>query len=457
MFQWLRAARQSLWQAGDGRSDRPSYALRAARLLYVLGRDVVSGNLNLRAMSLVYTTLLSLVPLLALSFSVLKAFGVHNQVEPTLRNVLSALGEQGDQVTRRILTFIDNVNVGVLGVMGLALLVYTAVSVVQKIEESFNFIWHVRRSRGVAERFGRYLSVLLIGPLLVFTALGMTTSAMNSEFVQWLLSIEPLGRLAVALGRVVPYLLVVGAFTFIYLFVPNTRVRLLPAFIGGAVGGALWQTAGWLFASFVATSTRYSAIYSGFAVLVLFMIWLYVSWLVLLLGASTAFYVQYPQYVMATAGEPRLSNRMRERLALSVMTLIGAHFVAAREPWTLPRLVAALHVPNHAVQLVLDSLERGRLLSATDDDIPAYVPARDIRRIALAEVLDAARAAGEENYLNPAVLRTPRPVDAVVERLERSLHESLGDMSVATLAEQLASQIDTAGAAKATDVAARSA
>ena len=119
----------------------------------VLTRDIVRGQLTLRAMSLVYTTLLSIVPLLALSFSVLKAFGVHNQTEPMLRSFLSPLGEKGEEVSHRIIEFIQNMNVGVLGSLGLALLLYTSVSLMQKIEESCNFLWHISQPRSIGERF----------------------------------------------------------------------------------------------------------------------------------------------------------------------------------------------------------------------------------------------------------------------------------------------------------------
>jgi len=230
-------------------------------LVVVLIRDLVSGQLNLRAMSLVYTTLLSIVPLLALSFSVLKAFGVYNQLGPMLRNVLAPLGPQADEVTGRILQFVANMNVGVLGSLGLAMLIYTAVSLMQKIEESFNFIWHVTRLRSLSERFSRYLSVLLVGPILLFSALGITATIVQTEAVQWVLEVETVGGLISTIGKLTPYFLVVSAFIFLYAFIPNAKVRFGPALAGGIVGGVLWQSAGWVFALFVASSTSYSDLF----------------------------------------------------------------------------------------------------------------------------------------------------------------------------------------------------
>jgi membrane protein len=431
----LTRVENAIW---SNRPDAPptwkTRALRLVRLMVVLVRDLAQGQLTLRAMSLVYTTLLSVVPLLALSFSVLKAFGVHNQVEPMLRKFLAPLGDQGQEVSHQIIQFIQNMNVGVLGSVGLALLLYTSVSLIQKIEESFNHIWHISQARSLAERFSRYLSVLLVGPILLFAAVGMTASAMNAGIVRDVLALQPFGELVYEIGRLLPYLLVIVAFTFIYMFVPNTRVELGPALVGGMVGGVLWQSAGMAFALFVASSTQYSAIYSGFAILILFLIWLYLSWLILLFGASVAFYHQHPEYLVAEGGEPRLSNRMRERLALMIMSLIGGHYVAGRPAWTMRQLTQRLAVPMHAVEVVLDALEQATLLVESKDDPPGYLPARDLSTISVRELLEAVRSAGEDRFLNPAGLPVSAPVGQVLRRLDQALGASMGNVTVKDLA-----------------------
>jgi membrane protein len=406
--------------------------LHVGRIGYVLGRDLMGGALTLRAMGLVYTTLLSFVPLLALSFSVLKGFGVHNQFEPMLATFLAPLGERGDEITQRILGFIENVNVGVLGAAGLGLLIYTVVSLMQKIEESFNFIWHVSHSRGFSERFARYLSVLLIGPLLVFSAMGITATVMNNAWVRSALEwrvLEPLTGLA---GELMPYVLVVVAFTFIYAFVPNTRVRAGPALAGGLAGGILWQSAGWGFAAFIASSTRYSAIYSGFAIVILFMIWLYLSWLIVLFGASVAFYAQHPHYLLPLGGEPRLSNRMRERLAVAVALETGRAFEQGRPGPTLEQLGDALAVPQHAIQRVLDAMMHAGLMVLSADR--RYVPGRDPHGISVHELLKVVRADGESRYVNRESVPLPPAVEHLLERREAQSMEVLGAVSLASLA-----------------------
>ena len=156
----------------------------ALRTVYAVGRDLAEGQLTLRAMSLVYTTLLSLVPLLALSFSVLKGFGVQNQVRPTLLALLEPLGEKGVQITDQVIGFVNNIKVGVLGALGLGLLIYTVITLLQKIEQDFNYVWRVKNARPLAQRFSQYLSVLMIGPLLIFSALGVTAAFFGSSAVQ---------------------------------------------------------------------------------------------------------------------------------------------------------------------------------------------------------------------------------------------------------------------------------
>ena len=404
------------------------------RLAVVLTRDLTKGQLNLRAMGLVYTTLLSIVPLLAISFSVLKAFGVYNQIEPILLGFLEPLGEQGVEITSNVMRFINNVNVGVLGSVGIALLLYTAVSLVQKVEEAFNFIWHVNRARSFGERFSRYVSALLVGPLLVFSAMGITAAAASLGVVRDAMDIEAIGWIALHVGRLVPYALVIGAFTFLYSFMPNTKVRLKPALVGGLVGGIAWQSAGWAFAQFAASSTRYAAIYSSFAIVILFMLWLYLSWLVLLFGSSVAFYVQNPAYLVRAGGEPRLSNRMRERLALVIMSLIGRNYLDGRSPWSTDALARSLSMPTRAIDELLVALQARNMLTTTGDEPPGWLPVRDLDHVSANELLDMVRTAGEDQYLNTQALPASEAVAQVLRRYDEATEAGLRGVTVKDLA-----------------------
>lgn len=406
---------------------------RSLRILSVLVRELVDGQLTLRAMSLVYTTLLSIVPLLAVSFSVLKGFGVHNKVEPVLHNLVAPLGPKGIEVADKILLFVENMKVGVLGAVGLAMLFYTVIALIYKIEKAFNSMWHTKTRRSFVRRFSDYLSVIMIGPVLVFSALGITASIMNSSVVQAIIAIEPFGTLMLLAGKLVPYLFVIAAFSFIYVFVPNTKVKLSAALVGGLVGGILWQTTGMLFASFAAGSTSYAAIYSGFAILVLFMIWLYVSWLILLFGAKVAYLYQYPENIRQEKGTVRLSNRLKERISLMIMVLVAESYYHEGEPWNSERLAERTGLPGEIIAEMLDMLIQQKLLIETGDDPPGYVPLHDPATIPLEQLLTTVRRAEEVKWqVDVKALGMPA-VDRVMNELDKAGHSALNGRSIRSL------------------------
>lgn len=423
-----------VWDVRPSLSRWTGALLRTLRILYVVVRDLADGQLTLQAMSLVYTTLLSLVPLLAVSFSVLKGFGVHNQIEPLLLNFLAPLGEKGEEIAARVIEFVENMKVGVLGSVGLAMLFYTVISLVQKIERAFNYTWRTSRSRGLTQRFSDYLSVILIGPVLMFAAMGITASVTSTTVVQQLAAVEPFGTAIKIVSQFVPYVLVIAAFTFMYVFIPNTSVRVASALVGAVVAGVLWETTGWAFASFVVSSAKYTAIYSGFAILVMFMLWLYASWLILLIGASIAFYHQHPAYLAAKREELRLSCRVQEKLALSVMLLIGREYYSRRPTWTLDRLAQRLNVPRDAVWGIVNALERRRLLAETGDDPPTYLPIAALETVSIKEVLDAVRSAGEEGHVMSERLVDHEPVEEVLRRIDQGIADALEGLTVKDLA-----------------------
>src|SRR5690606_9401874 len=165
-----------------------------------------------------------------------------------------------------------------LGTVGVGLLLYASVSLIRKIEQAFNSIWQVKRGRRWTRRLSDYFAVIIIGPLLFFMALGVTASLSSSA---WL---KPLAGFLSIAAKLVPYVLVIGAHALAYVFIPNTRVRVRSALVGATVAGILWQSAGFALAAVVASSGQYRVIYASLALLILFMIWLYLSWLIVLIG-----------------------------------------------------------------------------------------------------------------------------------------------------------------------------
>jgi membrane protein len=340
-------------------------------------------------MGLVYTTLLSIVPLLAVSFSVLKAFGVHNQLRPLLLNFLEPLGEKGAQLTDQVIGFVENVQVGVLGALGIGMLFYTVISLVQKIEGAFNAIWRVARERSFARRFSDFLSMLIVGPVLVFAALGITGVLTNTALAQRLLALEPVRAVVSFAGQFTPYLLVVAAFLFIFVFVPNTRVRVRSALVGALFAGLLWQVVGWIFSKFIAGSTQYTAIYSGFAIVILAMLWMYLAWLILLIGSAVAFYHQFPHYAAGPGDGAECADRVRN--ALRLIWLVGQRHTAGRPAPTREDLAEACGIAGETADRTIDALVRAGLVLQSDSSPPAFVPAVAPERIALQSVIEAVR------------------------------------------------------------------
>ena len=395
--------------------------LVAVRILYRVIADFARGELTLRAMSLVYTTLLSLVPLLALSFSILKAFGVHNQLEPLLLNFFAPLGEKGVELANNIVRFVGNMGVGVLGFLGLIMLIYTVVALIQKIEAAFNFIWKEPGLRSLPQRLSGYLSVVLLGPMLVVTALGITATVMSSHLMSELLAIEPFGSLFYLLGKLLPYLLVIGAFTVTYLIIPNTTVRWRSALVGGIVAGVVWESAGWGFAAFIVGSVNYEMVYSGFAIVILFLIWLYLNWLVVLLGASITFYHQNPGYQLRHDAHLVLGFRAREALALEIMRVVGEAYQQGDVQWTKEKFIEEKSLPPAVISEVLDKLLSAGLLVYACDDSAHLIPGRDLQRISIKDVIDVLGGEfdvndGRVEWVGETVLNTMRQMDTATTK-----------------------------------------
>ena len=409
-----------------------NWVLDVLRYPFALVRDLLTGELNLRAMGLVYTTLLSLVPLAAFAFAVLKGLGVHRDLEPLIYEFLRPIGERATELTAQFMNFVDNVRGDVLGSVGLAFLLYTVISTIQKLEEAFNFAWHVERPRSIMRRVSEYLSLMVVGPVFIVVVFSLFGALGSNDAMRWLTEHEPFGTILRGLGVIGPFLFVTGVFTFLYDFVPNTHVRLKPAFIGGLVAGLLWAGSGALFARIVAASAQMVAIYAGFAIFLAALIWIYLSWLILLIGAQLSFYVQNPRYLRVGQGHVRLTSALRERLAFTVMLLIARKFVAGESPWQLRALSEDLQIPGSALATVTRSLEHAGLLTLTEDE--ELIPARDLEGIQLTDILQAVR---DERRYDTWLLwhaRTEPAADEVANSLEAGMRERIAGTSLRELA-----------------------
>jgi len=423
----------SLWQAEPADLTRVKRLLSSfLKIAFLVGRDFIENLVKLQAMALAFKTLLSIAPLLAVIFSILKGLGVHNRIEPVLAEALAPLGDKGQEVTSHLIGFVDKMSAGALGSVGVVTLFITVLSLMGTIEQAFNTIWRVRFPRKLARRFSDYLSVLLVGPVLVFAALTITATLQSNSFVRNLLALEPFGTVMLMLLRLVPYLILWGAFTLSYLFIPNTRVRLRSALIGGLVAAILWQTIGWGFATFVASSTRYYAIYSSFAILLLFLLWLYVGWLIVLLGAQVSHAHQHIRFYYGERENLARSPAGREKLALQLLLLIGRNFHQGLRPMSITELANRLQLPAALVRDFLDMFQRSRLVLPLADE-ETFVLGRAAETIRIKEILDCVRTAGDTTTGTGIYLREPDGIDELLLALDQSVAATLEGKTLQSL------------------------
>jgi membrane protein len=405
------------------------FGIQLLRLVYTIVRESIEREITLRSMSLVYTTLLSLIPLIALSFSILKAFGVvDTQLEPLLHEFLAPFGPKGLEVTQKIMEFVKNTKVGVLGIVGLLLLIYTVISLVNKLESSLNHIWRVKKGRSMSRIFSDYLSIILIGPVLVFAMFGLTADLLGNKIIQEISSLGPIGAfITLFAGKLLSFIIVMAIFTFVYIVIPNVRVNFRSALLGGLLAGIGWQAVGWIFATFVATSAKYAAIYSGFAVLILFMIWLYLSWLILLIGCEVSYCHQNLKILSLIEQSFKLSHRLKEKLALLIMYLIGYNFFHDKQRWTLNSLVDQLELPHQQIQDCLIQLEDQQLITETGDKEPSYLPAKSIETIKIREIIAAVRSGYKYNSTLEKRNHSIPEIDEVTDKIDNAIHSALGE------------------------------
>lgn len=380
--------------------------------------DLKEGQLSLRAMSLVYTTIISIVPLFAISFSLLKGLGAHNQIRPFLINALEPLGDKGIEISNKIITFVDNIQVGVLGTLGIVILIYTVIGMMQKIELSFNYVWHISKSRSFGKRFNDYLSALIIGPLLIFTSTAMAASTKSNFIIDKLNNIAGVDLFLTLVGVIIPYLILVLAFTFLYSFVPNTKVNWKSAFIGGLMTAFTWKIMGWGFANFVANSASHTAIYSAFATIILFIVWIYLVWLVLLIGASISFYNQHPEYRKIRHNSLKIASAKKEAIALQIMIEIGKRFVNQRDPAEINDLSKISGQSKIVTEEIIQNLKHSKLI-LTEEDSQNLFPALPIENISIYDIISAVRNNNTNNeYIN---------ISSLAKKYERFIDSSLKD------------------------------
>lgn len=395
-----------------------STPLRVARFVRSVGQRFYADDCLLHASALTYTSLLSLVPLLALMFAVLKGLGVQRRLEPLLLSQLSL----SPDVTERILTYIDNTNVGTLGALGAVALVSTVVSVLGSIERSFNHIWRVRTGRTLTRKATDYVSTVLLTPFLLLAAVAVTSSVQEKGLLRWVLDTEYVGSVVLHLLSLAPIAMNTIALGILYAVMPNRRPNAAAVLIGAVVAGCIWQIVQREYVALQIGVANYNAIYGALAQLPVTLVWIYVSWAVVLAGAELA-----AVYELGAVGGPAdQSTDSRWAIALHLLLRAADQFRNGGGPIEVARISRELHSCSGIVDQTAEQLQAAGLLAAVNGTSNIYVLARDPAQI------DLAALAASIDEVAPPLGCDPR-IRSVWQTRENAGRSALEHHTLATL------------------------
>jgi membrane protein len=392
---WFRIKeffQRGLWQ-DRGWSPAGLYLLRALRVLILAGSSLIQSRSLVRASALAYATVLALIPLLALLFAILKGLGIQRVIAGHL---LERLAPGSQEFATQIFQYIENTQVTSLGVFGVVVLLLALVVVMTNVERAFNETWKVSHTRPWRRKLSDYLSIFMIFPILMAGAISFYTAFIGHPEIHRLLSgILPQGFYTATSGLVSLGVLWL-AFTFIYMVMPNTQVRIWSALLGGIVGGSIWQVAQWIFGLFQGAATYYNAIYGALYHLLFLIIWMFWSWLIVLFGTEVAYAHQnLDRLSREWRSSPPPPEPVDEYLALAALAAIGARYSRRQTPLSLEELTRILPGSNNLAARVAELLQDCRLVvqvAATGpENSPRYVPSQPLDQITVKEVLDCLR------------------------------------------------------------------
>jgi membrane protein len=429
---WERALHflnRDLWSPEETARRGFAWARGALQIVVLVTQEFVRHQLLLRASALTYYSMLSLIPLLAIALSLVGALGVReNLAQILIDNVAAGSPEAGQQ----ILAIVDKLDFAGLGTLGAAILFLTTLLGISSIENALNTIWGVSRERPWDRRVADYSAVLILAPMMLGVALSLGTTLESQAVVQWLSQVPGFERLYAMGLRQAPLLFLSLGFAFLYWFLPNTKVRILPALLGGVLAAILFTIAQRIYLGFNVGVGRYNWLFGGFAFLPLLLVWIYISWVIMLLGAEVAFAFQNLALVREARRGEEPGPAAREAIGLAIATRMARAFLDGDGAQDSERLAEALRVPVRSVRDILAALERAGMVASRGDERDAYQLGRAAESIRIADVLRVLRgtrgAPASTSELGPAVGR-------VLEEMDRRSEEALAERTLADLLE----------------------
>ena len=411
---------------------------RASMYLLRTGVLVVENSINrelfVRAAALTYQVVFSIIPLFAVMIALFKSFGGLERMAVKVRDfLLSNLAPNiGEQMVRSMNDIIDRMDAKAISIIGFLILLYTSVSLLSTIEQAFNRIWGVRTPRSLMRRVTVYWTLLTFGPVGIAVSIGVSGFVRDRAAYRWILENVPLANATLLV--VVPFVLTWCVFTVVYKIIPNTRVQWRSALVGALVAGTAWELLKRLYVLYNAKVTASYEVYGALAAIPIFLLWIYASWVLVLIGAEVAFAAQHVKTYKREVESPRLSHAFKERLAVHLMVEIARDFIAGVDPGTAETLSERLKVPVRAGHEVLYQLAGAKLLrEVVNGQTTTYVPSEDLDRITVRRIVDAMRRSGDDPAIAPASVRDR--VEKLFEASERDATEPLEKVTLRELTE----------------------
>jgi membrane protein len=425
-----------LWRIRLGSlSPIKSFLIKQLRILLLVFRGMNENKTSLRASALTFYSLLSLVPAAALVFGIAKGFGMQTRMQTLLRGKLEIMEGQ-KEIIEYIINFantaLEDTKGGIIAGVGVAVFLLVIIQVLGTIEQSFNDIWGVRQSRTLARRLSNYLSVIFVAPILIIMSSSMTVFIVTkvkyiTQKIDLLGAVSPLILFGLHLF---PYCVIWLLFSFIYIFMPNTKVKWESGILAGFIAGTIYEIVQWVYIIFQIGVAKYGAIYGGFAILPLFMIWMQLSWLIVLFGAEISFAHQNVETYELEPESLGASQSFKRLLAISISHLCVKKFVRGEAPMSAVEIATVLETPVRLTNQILYELVSCRILSESigeDEKVVFYQPARDVDGLSISFILHSLDDLGSEEI----PIRRSSEIEKIsecMERLERILESSEANM-----------------------------
>jgi membrane protein len=359
------------------------------RALALAVRGISRHDLSIWASSLTYITLISLVPFFALVIGLGTQLGVPDKA---LDSLSESLQEAQFTFLQEALESFKQMDLNALGIISVIVLLWAMVKVLTRVERAFNEVWGVERGRSLARRLSNYISVAVLAPLLVLGGMTLTASMMSSAMVQKIEDVPAAGTLLQAVIGFTPYAANFLALTLLYWLMPNTRVRLSSAFVGAVFAAFLWQVAQKIFFNAQVGISSMGIVYGAFAALPIFLIWVYFSWLIALLGAEICYSVQHAGSYSFERLDHGISPASLEKSALRIAVLLAHRFETGKGAAEADDIAVALGIPARLTNQLLGRLAQRNIVAVLDSG--GYQMADSPRRVTASDVVLSLRSDG---------------------------------------------------------------